>query len=122
MSYYLFLDDIRDPVSVTWVRLPNVDQSDWKIVRDYQEFVSCIMTHGIPKFIAFDHDLADIHYYGNDTTSDRHEDTGYDCAKWLAEYCMDNNFKIPDYVVHSMNPVGSENITRYLENAKKNIG
>jgi hypothetical protein len=123
VSYYLFLDDIRDPVSVTWVRLPNVDQSDWKIVRDYQEFASCIMAHGIPKFIAFDHDLADEHYFSTGYCGSSYvEKTGYDCAKYLADYCQTNMLSIPEYVVHSMNPAGKENIIKYLENAKKYIG
>lgn len=38
------------------------------------------------------------------------EKTGYECAKWLVSYCIDNKLKLPSYYVHSMNPVGAENI------------
>ena len=49
------------------------------------------------------------------------ENTGLDCAKWLVEYCLDNNTKLPDYIVHSANPAGKENIEKYLFNAKKHL-
>ena len=49
----------------------------------------------------------------------RREKTGYDCAKWLVDYCMDNGLKLPEFEVHSMNPAGGENIRMYLENFKK---
>ena len=48
--------------------------------------------------------------------------TGYDCAKWLVDYCVEKGKKFPDYVVHSMNPPGKERIIGYIENAKKNLG
>ena len=39
------------------------------------------------------------------------EKTGYHCAKWLINYCMDNNLELPnEIIIHSMNPYGSENI------------
>lgn len=39
------------------------------------------------------------------------EKTGYHCAKWLIDYCLDNNEELPKRViVHSMNPYGSRNI------------
>jgi hypothetical protein len=47
------------------------------------------------------------------------EKTGYDCAKWLVNFCMDNNLKLPEYYVHSMNPVGRRNILGYLDNYVK---
>jgi len=47
------------------------------------------------------------------------EKTGLDCAKWLVDYCMDNNQKLPEYSVHSMNPAGGKNILEYLNNFKK---
>jgi len=39
------------------------------------------------------------------------EKTGYHCAKWLIDYCMDNEKELPKkIIVHSMNPYGSKNI------------
>lgn len=124
--YYLFLDDVRMPKSVTWVNLPLVP---WEIVRNYDQFVSKIQSQGLPIFISFDHDLGLDHYneamYSDDpedynilykTFSDK---TGYHCAQWVVEYCISNNLTFPDYVCHSMNPVGKRNIESYIENFRK---
>lgn len=139
-GYYLFLDDERMPGNVTWCALPS---AKYVVVRSYDEFVRQILSFGIPKFVAFDHDLADQHYQvmlkevaankftafvdddqsGLNLTFDYGpEKTGYDCAKWLAEFCSDRGVKFPDYVVHSMNPVGGERIKQYIDNAKKHLG
>ena len=136
--YHLFLDDQRMPGNVTWVSLPN---AVYTVVRDYSEFIEIIETNGVPEFVSFDHDLADEHYitmlkdmqlnstgqmlfevaddivdidYGD-------EKTGYECAKWLVDYCHDTGAKFPEFMVHSMNPVGSERIKQYIENAKKHL-
>lgn len=117
MSYYMFLDDLRNPQDVTWVNLPKVD---WVVVRNYAQFRDYIETNGFPKFISFDHDLADEHYAGTGYMGSSYsEKTGYDCAKWLVEVCLDSWTELPDFVVHSMNPVGKKNIEAYLNNFKK---
>jgi hypothetical protein len=117
-NYNLFLDDIRVPTNVTWVDIPK-DQH-YSLVRNYQEFVDLITLRGLPKFVCYDHDLSNCHY--GDGLNDRGidydsytEKTGYDCAKWLVNYCMKNGVKHPPYVVHSMNPVGKQNIISYVE-------
>lgn len=136
--YHLFLDDVRMPGHVTWINLPD---AVYEVVRNYKQFVKTIETHGVPEFVTFDHDLADEHYkhmildcqenakfkklfevadeikphdYGP-------EKTGYECAKWLVDYCHDNATKFPEFTVHSMNPVGTERIKQYIENAKKHL-
>lgn len=122
MSYYLFLDDERQPKNVIWLNLP---LTDWVIARNYKEFVSIILAKGVPKFISFDHDLADEHYQefhtcdGNFRYENMTEKTGLHCAKWLCGHCMDNKIKFPDYVVHSLNSVGKPNIISYIENYKR---
>ena len=78
-------------------------------VKDYDEFVSWIEENGLPDGINFDHDIA------------HHEKTGMDCAKWLVEYCMDNNKKLPKFKSHSANPVGRDNIENLLKNYEKHI-
>lgn len=113
MNYYLFIDDERNPKDVTWVNLPK--GVDWVVVRSFNEFVNTVLQKGLPVFVSFDHDLADAHYANMPSA----EKTGYDCAKWLVDYCLDSNLNIPEFAVHSMNPVGAENIRRYLQNAKK---
>lgn len=110
--YNLFLDDIRNPnMAYSIVKDKRYNELSWIIVRDYSEFVSFIVKNGLPSLISFDHDLDISHYVDwSESTPMTEEKTGYDCAKWLVEYCMDNNCSLPDYLVHSMNPVGKANI------------
>lgn len=126
MYYNLFLDDERFPKQVSWIDLPPVE---WQIVRNYNEFVETIKQQGVPNHVSFDNDLADEHY-GKVLYEDRDGDfkkinasfkerTGYDCAKFLVNYCQENNVKFPYYTVHSMNPVGKENIIALIENYKR---
>lgn len=145
MGYNLFLDDERNPGDVRWVGLPNVV---WEVVRNYDEFVKIVTSFGVPDYVTFDHDLADQHYaamaqevaatkeekYTFWMPSDDYEHsglnltfdygperTGYDCAKWLVDFCVHRGVKFPRYQVHSLNPVGSERIRHYIENAKKHM-
>jgi len=123
-NYNLFLDDVRLPNHVTWVELP--PNQHYSLVRNYQEFVDLITLRGLPKFVTYDHDLADKHYgHGlkdDDIPYDQYsEKTGYDCAKWLVEYCMNKGVKHPPYQVHSMNPVGKRNIISYIDSYNKTI-
>ena len=127
MSYYLFLDDIRQISDVRkYCVLPNINDKEWIIARNYKEFVDLITLRGLPKFVCYDHDLADCHY-GHGLNNDEipygeyKERTGYDCAKWLVNYCMERGIKHPHYVVHSMNPVGKQNIEAYINSYNKTL-
>lgn len=114
MSYNLFLDDFRQPADAfqythnsTYLKLK------WRIVRSYDEFVAFIEKNGIPDLISFDHDLADEHYKKQASIdyTDEGEKTGYHCAKWFINYCIDNKKELPKMIlIHSMNVYGSENI------------
>jgi hypothetical protein len=124
----LFLDDIRNPKDCANGLVPSklnkfYWENDWNIVRSYDDFVSWIVKNGLPDFISFDHDLADVHYSMDFSKSQDggKEKTGYECAKWLVNYCMDMKMEIPRYIVHSQNPVGKANIQSYLDNAKRFI-
>ena len=48
--------------------------------------------------------------------------TGYDCAKWLVDYCLDNDILMPHFTVHSANPEGAANILHLLNNLQKQQG
>ena len=116
--YNLFLDDIRYPSDVL-TYMPKcqyyVDR-EWVIVRNYDEFINTILEKGVSQAVSFDHDLADSHYGLDDSVwncdyDQFKEKTGYHCAKWLIDYCVDNNKDLPIAVfIHSMNPVGAQNI------------
>lgn len=93
MTYRLFLDDERYP-----------PEGDWKIARSVEEFILLVEHYGMPNRISFDHDLA-----GQD---------GIHAAKWLVEQIMDGRIDFgPEftYTVHSMNPIGAENIRSYMD-------
>ena len=100
-NYKLYLDDLKIPDSI-----------DWVIVRSYQEFIQTITENGLPIFLSLDYDLCDITFVENQAF----EKTGYDCTRWLLDYCMTNKLKFPNYMIHSTDAVGKDNI-QYLINA-----
>jgi hypothetical protein len=106
MKTLLWLDDVRDPNTNDWLVFSPIE-SPYKVhwVKDYGEFVDWIVSNGLPSAICFDHDLGD--------TDDL---TGYDAAKWLVNYCIDNNKELPKYNIQSANPVGKDNINGLLNN------
>lgn len=113
----LFLDDIRYPIEAYHYTKQDIFlRNDWHIVRNFEQFTNRILKKGLPEMISFDHDLADEHYIKD--TNVFVEKTGYDCAKWLVEYCMDNYLDLPKFYCHSMNPVGKQNIESLLKNFK----
>lgn len=117
----LFLDDIRWPIEAfQYTKNEIFLEKEWSIVRNYQQFVDWIIENGLPKLISFDHDLADEHYWAQNTNVFV-EKTGYDCAKWLVEYCLENHQNLPKFYCHSMNPVGKENILNLLNNFRKQL-
>lgn len=124
MSYNLFLDDERHPSQVTWVDI-GFHPFQCIIVRNFEQFKHIIEEHGLPERVSFDHDLADFHYEamieevnGKENVDYGPEKTGFDCAKFLAQYCIDTSQQIPDFTVHSLNPVGRDRINQHLERAK----
>ena len=124
----LFIDDLRSLDMI----YPNQNPQEWVIVRSYHEFVNYITKFGLPTFISFDHDLGFEHtrwYFENGghdnppdpSGDDFREKTGYDCTKWLVDFCIENKKPLPNWQVHSANPVGASNIRNYLNNAKKYV-
>ena len=109
MKTLLWLDDYRDPTKDNWIRYsPIGTDCDIVWVKTYQEFVDQVMCFGLPDAICFDHDLG------------THNGNGYECAKFLIDYCINNNLKLPLYAIQSANPVGKENIDSLLKNYIKN--
>lgn len=115
----LFLDDIRDPQHCTgymYRRIGNLVKlynEHWEVVRNYEQFVSFINEHAHKiTHISYDHDLADAHYDPSTWTESfvYKEKTGLDCAKYMKWFYDENKIKYPVMFVHSMNPVGGQNI------------
>ena len=128
---FLWLDDYRDPFIDYEGKFPKEYKNSYKVwVKNYDEFVDFIISFSLPDVISFDHDLADEHYtpskYWNDYDASKayqenqnyKEKTGMECAKWLVDYCIDNDEELPAYFVHSANPVGADNIRYLLNNFK----
>ena len=94
----IWLDDLRDPKTYGYT------EALW--IKSYKDFTKTILSIGLPELISFDNDLGE-------------EKEGYDCAKWLVEYCIDRNLPLPKCQVHSANPVARNNINSLLNNYKK---
>lgn len=140
----LWLDDLRDPSKGPWNSFISLTMGwdtcdetkeqalDYDVVwvKSYNEFKNSV-EEKLPDVIFFDHDLADEHmedyfvYQKNNIPQIHYEDfkekTGLDCAKWLVEYCIDECHILPEYFVHSHNPIGKLNIQSYLDNAKLHL-
>lgn len=126
----LWLDDARNPFIDLEGKVPKVKDSILEWVLNYEQFVQWIEKYGLPDIISFDHDLADEHYtpeyfwsnyeenkkYQEWRSETYQEKTGMDCAKWLVDYCIDNDKELPEFYVHSANPVGADNIKGILNN------
>lgn len=97
----IWLDDERDPADRRWHSTFPIDSEQIVWIKSFSSFVDEIIRNGLPAAICFDHDLGE-------------GGSGMDAAKWLTEYCLDNRVPLPIYEVHSMNPVGKENIVSLL--------
>jgi hypothetical protein len=117
---YLYLDDVRIPT-----------EGDWKVVRNYDEFVAHIKMNGLENYevISLDHDLGEgamVEYYTNvkpnyELDYNRiSEKTGMDCARWLVAESMNEKIPLPTIYVHSANPIGSANMMGYINNYFRN--
>lgn len=126
----LWLDDIRNPFTYSdWLLQyapdykyePETHEVVW--VKNYNQFVDWITKNGLPTEIGFDHDLepdtivGDVMDIKNCTMM--YGKTGMDCAKWLVDYCMDNDKQLPLWFVQSANPQGRDNINGLLNNFLK---
>lgn len=117
MKTLLWLDDTRNPFEDNnkWLVFSPIErpfQTIW--LKNYNEFVEWLMANGTPSAVCFDHDL-------NSFDDQNKELTGYDCAKFLVDYCLNKKLSLPLYNIQSANPVGKANISCYLENAKKHL-
>lgn len=110
----IWLDDLRDPnsqfIKSKFANLyKDFDEIVW--IKNYRTFVSYIYQYFEEiNCISFDHDLGD--FIGSE------EFTGYDCAKALIDYCIDNSKDLPTCYVHSSNLVGANNIKKLIDNFK----
>lgn len=139
MKTLLWLDDIRDPFEKDgeWLIFSPLqgDRNFTTIwVKSYDEFVNWINENGLPDGICFDHDLGEdvaIEMVKNGTNKKvarkvkKELPSGFDAAKFLVNYCIDNDLDLPKYNIQSANPVGKDNINGLLQSFIKhrnNVG
>jgi hypothetical protein len=99
--WHLFLDDVRFPEHYSFGY-----DSPLVLARNSLDAIRMVKINGLPEFISFDHDL------GGD-------DTSIIFVRWLIETYPDG--PIPDYSIHSANPVGSGNIDSLMKSWKKSL-
>lgn len=98
MTWKLFIDDTRDPIT-----------NDWVVARSSTAAIRLVIEKGLPIEIAFDHDL------GVDT-SGKTDDT-MKFVDWLSNQFIASFIKFPkgfQYSIHSMNPIGARNIANRM--------
>lgn len=108
MKTLLWLDDYRNPFENDWLNFSPIGKDvDVIWVKSYNEFVEYLNRPiPLPDAICFDHDLGE-------------EKTGYDCAKYLVDMCINMKLKLPKWNCQSANSVGRDNIDSLLNNYKK---
>lgn len=122
----LYLDDVRTPTETILGYHP------WEVVRNYDEFSAWITKNGIPDLISFDHDLAEEHMqdyfkqlmeegFQHPNYGQYKEKTGLDCARFVVDYCQQNNVSLKTCCVHSHNPVGATNIQSFINGFKRHM-
>lgn len=129
MKKLLWLDDYRNPMENDWLifsPIGPVVEVYW--VKSFYEFTNWITKNGLPDGICFDHDLGkntEIELRNNGFSKKEarrlkgEEKSGYDAAKWLVDYCINNKMQLPPFTSQSANPTGRENIESLLNNFKK---
>lgn len=141
MSYNLFLDDLRKPehayiypkrddnnVIIDIRSLKNIsgiENDDWVVVRNYNDFVNTLNERGLPVVVSFDHDLHEEHikHYYTVTQSvgiieygNLKEKTGKHCAEYFVQKCKELKLqKLPVSFIHSANKYGVEEIKKVLK-------
>lgn len=100
MSYKLFLDDQVDEPGMPNRHLPE----GFIAARSTSEAMALVRSKGIPEFISFDHDLGE-------------GDTSTQFIDWLIDTHYDD--LVPEYEVHSENPIGKVNIISKMDSWKR---
>ena len=126
----LFLDDQRMPKEASGYATvrgvnPDIYEMNWVIVQSYDEFRDWILKHGLPDMISFDYDLGEDDAKkkvakGISKKKARLDKklakSGFGCARWLVNHCIDRHLDLPKWAVHSANEIGYKKIKLLLDN------
>lgn len=105
----LWLDDERDPSDARWHGYFPIPDAKPVWLKTFSAFVDWIDNHGLPDAVCFDHDLG-------------LDQSGFDAAKWLTEYCLDRDLPLPLWEIQSANPIGKQNIVSVLSSYERMRG
>lgn len=83
---------------------------------DYYYNVFWLKDFDMFKFYIEHLDMPDIVYLDHDLGEGKN---GYDCVKFLVEFCDENSLDLPVVKTQSANPVGVKNILSYVESYRK---
>jgi hypothetical protein len=102
----IWLDDERDPAD-NYIQENFGSSSDMIWVKTAHAAINRLKDNNV-SFISLDHDLGPPNC-----------GTGLDVAKWIEEQAFNGKLNALAWAVHSMNVIGSKNITRAMQNADK---
>lgn len=110
----LWIDDLRNPKDrqwSSWIKTNFGSHANDNVVwvKSYDEFIEYMNKYGLPSIVCFDHDLGDIEW----------DLDGFDCCKYIVDYCQHHDIDIPDYAIQSSNPAGADNIRSLMNNYHK---
>jgi hypothetical protein len=103
----IWIDDFREPYNFLYDE--GYKAKEIKVCKNYSQFVEAIEKEGLPELICYDHDLGE-------------EKTGYDCAKYIVNYCLERKEQLPDWYIQSSNIVGALNIDDLFKAFKRSQG
>lgn len=103
----IYLDDLRPtPLGIDG-SLERPPQAYTHRCYTAQEAITLLKT-GQVEFISFDHDLGAPE-----------NGTGYDVARWIEKAVWAGHIPMPEYAIHSANPVGVKNIDAAMKSAER---
>lgn len=105
----IYLDDLRETPDYLAVDRYNDERRTYTHRAYTAQEAIALLESGQVEFISFDHDLGAPE-----------AGTGYDVARWI-EYrvATDPDFPMPDWAIHSANPVGVGNIDAAMKSAQR---
>lgn len=111
MTYKLFIDDERIPYH----------PEQWVVCRTAQQAIQYVSEHGLPLEMSLDHDLGILcNLVDKDEQVEYYVDhTVMTFLKWLATVYWHPGMDIPEYAIHSQNPVGRANIKAFMDSWAK---
>jgi len=112
IGIFLEDDDSRSPSDFLHHMLYKDERVYWIRIKSHEEFKEFLDKHGFPDIVSFDHDLKPEHYDidANEIDYNKTAGTGWHACK----YIIDLKKPLPTLLVHSMNPVGRENILKLI--------